>query len=81
MAKSPNDLRDPKVTQTNTAGSGGMGKWIGIAIAVLLGLLILAWLLGAFAADDEEAAATDDTIVIEGEAEVVDDATVAVPTE
>lgn len=40
------DYRDPKVTETNDGG--GMGKWIGILIAGLVALLLLAWLLGWF---------------------------------
>ena len=39
------DYRDPKVTETD---DGGMGKWIGWLIAGLVGLLLLAWLLGWF---------------------------------
>ena len=39
------DYRDPKVTETD---DGGMGKWIGWLISGLVGLLLLAWLLGWF---------------------------------
>lgn len=44
------NYRDPKVTTAET--KSGAGKWIGIAIAVILALLLLAWLLGSF--DNEE---------------------------
>ena len=47
LADSPNDFRDPKVTNTDKS-SGGIGKWIGIAIAALVALLLLLWLFGAF---------------------------------
>lgn len=55
MAKSPNDFRDPKVTSgtSDTSSGGGIGKWIAIAVGVLLALLLLAWLLGLFASDEE----------------------------
>ena len=54
MASSPNDFRDPKVTPDGSGGSsGGMGKWIAIAVAALLVLLLLGWLLGLFGGDDE----------------------------
>lgn len=79
MADGPNDFRDPKVTSgTKTSDSGGMGKWIGIAIAVLLVLLLLAWLLGLFANDEIDAAVVP---VENGTTAVVpvDDGTVVVP--
>ena len=43
------NYRDPKVTTTESKSS--VGKLIGIALAVILGLLLLAWALGTF--DDE----------------------------
>ncbi len=57
MADGPENFRDPKVTSTDakTTGSGGMGKWIGIALAVIVALLVLGWLLGLFADDDVDA--------------------------
>jgi hypothetical protein len=55
MADGPNDFRDPKVTSTTTAkDSGGIGKWIAIAVAALLLLLLLGWLLGLFGGDEVE---------------------------
>lgn len=64
MADSPNDYRDPKVT-TKSEGSN-IGKWIAIALAVLLALALLAWLLGAFDDDEVDAvvAPADDTTVV-----------------
>ncbi|MGB3555133.1 MAG: hypothetical protein WBA25_10900 [Jannaschia sp.] len=54
MTNDPNNFRDPKVTSTADSSSGGFGKWAAIAVGVLLLLLLLAWLLGLFAADDVE---------------------------
>ena len=72
MADGPKDFRDPKVTPTGTATTGaettgGMGKWIGIGIAALVALLLLAWIFGAFADDEGEvdAGAPEDSTVIE----------------
>ena len=63
MADSPNDFRDPHVSKTES--SGGIGKWIGIALAVLLGLLLLAWLFGAFDDDIETTTVPAETTVTE----------------
>ncbi len=52
------DYRDPKVTTTSRSGGGGMGRWIGIALAAIVILLLLAWLFGLFGADDEVAVET-----------------------
>lgn len=46
------EYRDPKVT-TPTSSRANMGRWIGIAIAVLLVALALAWFLGAFDREPE----------------------------
>jgi hypothetical protein len=46
------DYRDPKVTTGTKQKSGGMGKWIGITLAVLVLLLLLAWLAGFFNSDE-----------------------------
>jgi hypothetical protein len=42
------DYRDPKVTTTGTKRDSGTSKWIGIAVAVLVVLLLIAWWTGAF---------------------------------
>ena len=42
-----------------------MTKWIGIAVAALVVLLLLGWLLGLFADDEEEIEATDPAVVEE----------------
>ena len=63
MANSPDDLRDPKVSNTAKA-SNGMMKWIAIAAGAILALLLLLFLLGAFS-DDEEATE------VEGDADAV----------
>lgn len=53
MANTPNDYRDPKVS-TTTEKSGNK-NWLWIALAVIAGLILLAFLLGLFGGDDEEA--------------------------
>lgn len=66
MADGPNDFRDPKVTP-GTKETGGIGKWIGIAVAAILVLLLLGWLLGLFADDDVDAVvvpAEDGAVVV-----------------
>ena len=47
------DYRDPKVTTTNDKKGNSMGKWIGIILAVIVALLLLAWLFGAFGTEVE----------------------------
>lgn len=42
------DYRDPKVTTTGTRQDTGTTKWIGIAVAVIVVLLLIAWWAGAF---------------------------------
>ncbi len=56
MADGPNDFRDPKVTTGTKESDSGIGKWIAIAVGVILLLLLLGWLLGLFANDDVDAA-------------------------
>jgi hypothetical protein len=48
MAKSPNDFRDPHVTETKSKGTS---MWIGIVVAIIAAL-ILAWFLGLFGGND-----------------------------
>jgi len=48
------DYRDPKVTTTGTKRDAGTGKWIGIAVAVIVVLLLIAWWAGAFNGADVE---------------------------
>ncbi len=67
MADGPNDFRDPKVTPGAKDTGGGIGKWIGIAVAAILVLLLLGWLLGLFAGDDVDAVvvpAEDGAVVV-----------------
>ena len=47
------DYRDPKVTTTEGKKKNDMTKWIGIAVAVIVLLLLLAWILGWFDNDTE----------------------------
>lgn len=66
MADGPKDFRDPKVTP-GTKASGGIGKWIAIAIAAIVLLLLLGWLFGLFASDDVDAVvvpAEDGAVVV-----------------
>jgi hypothetical protein len=46
------DYRDPKVTTGSTKRDSGMGKWVGIAIAALAVLLLIAWWAGALGGGD-----------------------------
>lgn len=46
------DYRDPKVTG-GTRQDGGTRKWVGIAIAGLVILLLIAWWVGAFNGEEE----------------------------
>ena len=46
------DYRDPKVTG-GTRQNAGTGKWIGIAIAALVVLLLIAWFAGLFGGEEE----------------------------
>jgi Na+-transporting methylmalonyl-CoA/oxaloacetate decarboxylase gamma subunit len=48
------DYRDPKVTTSGTKRDSGTGKWIGIALAVLVVLILIAWWTGAFNGGDVE---------------------------
>ena len=67
MADGPNDFRDPKVTTGTKDTGNGIGKWIAIALGVILLLLLLGWLLGLFADDDVDAAvvpAEDGEVVV-----------------
>ncbi|WP_265500255.1 hypothetical protein [Paracoccus beibuensis] len=69
------DYRDPKVTNASGTTKGGAGKWIGIAVVVILALLILGWIFGWFA-DEATEVETTDTVTTE-EAEIVDEPAVA----
>ena len=63
------DYRDPKVTTPTGRKGGGMGRWIGIVIAVIVILLLLAW-LGGWWGDGEVATvfpADDTTVVVPAE--------------
>ena len=71
MANTPNDYRDPKVSTTTE--KTGNRNWLWIALAVLAGLILLAFLLGLFGGDDEvDAVATEtDAVVVEEDTDAV----------
>jgi hypothetical protein len=55
------DYRDPKVTTTGTKRDSNTGKWIGIAVAALVVLLLIAWWAGAFNGTEIEPVTTAPT--------------------
>ena len=63
MANTPNDYRDPKVSTTTE--KTGNRNWLWIALAVLVALLLLAWLLGLFGGDEEEVVITEEPAAVE----------------
>lgn len=67
------DYRDPKVTKTGDKKDSGMGKWIGIAVAVLLALLLLGWLLGWFGAEEAQVDTVDPVVTEEVDPVVTED--------
>ena len=70
MANTPNDYRDPKVT-TTTEKSGNR-NWLWIALAVLVALLLLAWLLGLFGGEEEvDAVVTEEPAAVEEDVDAV----------
>ena len=78
MANDPNDFRKPTVHDDGSS-SGGIGKWLAIAAAVLLALLLLLWLFGAFEGDavvpgtatTETTTDAPDAVVVDPDAVVV----------
>ncbi len=59
------DYRDPKVTKPTSSDGGGSKNWIGIAIAAVVVLLLLGWLLGLFGDNTTEPVVTEDPAAIE----------------
>ena len=57
------EYRDPKVTTTEGKKKNDMTKWIGIAVAVIVLLLLLGWILGWF--NNEAEVETIDPAVVE----------------
>ena len=81
MANGPQDYRDPKVTTTGTTSASGSRNWLWYIIGAVVLLLLLGWLLGLFAAADDEAAVTEEPAATEGavatdDAAATDDVTV-----
>ena len=62
MANGPHDYRDPKVT---TTGRTGPMKWLWWVLGAIVLLLLLAWLLGLFGADEAVEVETDEAVVVE----------------
>lgn len=79
MADGPNDLRDPKVTSTSSSDSGGILRWLLIALLVIGLLILLGWLLGLIGQDDD--VVVDETVVIEEPVTPADPDAVVVPVE
>lgn len=70
------NYRDPKVTTPDKKSS--MGKMIGIALAVILGLIVLAWALGTFDEPETETVpvVTEEPAATTGTAPAADPVTV-----
>ena len=60
-----NDYRDPKVSTTTEKPANR--KWLWIALAVIAGLILLAFLLGLFGGDDDEEVVVEEPVVLEEE--------------
>lgn len=61
------DYRDPKVTGTGDKKNSNMGKWIGIAVAGLLALLLAGWLVGWLDQDEAEVETVNPAVIEETE--------------
>jgi len=72
------DYKDPKVTRVHdkNGSSSNTGKWAMVAAAVIVGLLLIAWLLGMFG-DDVNTTETFDPVTSE---ETISDGTDTVVT-
>lgn len=68
------NYRDPKTT--NTSSSSGAGKWIAIAVAAVIAILLLAWFFGAFDTNEVD---TVPVVTTEEPAVVEDDTVPVVP--
>ena len=66
------DYRDPKVTTGTTKRDSSTSKWVGIAVAVLAVLLLIAWFIGAF---DNEAEVAPEAVAPATEAPAAGTAT------
>jgi hypothetical protein len=51
MTHDPKNYRDPKVTTEQRRTSGGAMRWVWIALAVIVVLLLLSWIFGGFGDD------------------------------
>ena len=52
MVDGPKESRDPKVTVNEKESTTNVGRWIPLAIGLLLVLFLLGWFLGFFSDDD-----------------------------
>lgn len=55
------DFRDPKFTKAESGSK--VRKWIGIAVAALVAVLLLSWLLGWFADEAQELEVANPAVV------------------
>ena len=76
MANDPNEYRDPKVGRSDPAPSR---SWVWIALAVVAGVILLAFVFGAFGGG--ETATEEVPVVVEEEEPVEEGAVETAPNE
>ena len=83
MAQDPKTYRDPKVTQPTRSSSGGAMRWVWIGLAIIVVLVLLAWLFGWNTTDEVTTRPVDDTEIVEptGDAAVIEEGDIVNETE